>query len=172
VPPLGEKGWDRTPALRFDGSVLLFPTNLKPEEFWPHITINGGEVTPDLDDNRRPFGGGRVPVPAVGQEPVPNATPAKPEGGPDPARDLRQLEDHIVLLTALLQEDQVRADLAEAVVAKVTKAFQAGATTAEEVAKAKAAAVEASVRVAARKAELAFLQKKLDDVKKSSSPKK
>ena len=58
VPPLGEKGWDRTPALRFDGSVLLFPTDLKPEVFWHFVTINGGEVTPDLEE-RRPGGGRR-----------------------------------------------------------------------------------------------------------------
>ncbi len=53
VPALGEKGWDRTPALRFDGSTLLFPTDLKPNDFWPYVTINGGEVTPDPDDDRR-----------------------------------------------------------------------------------------------------------------------
>ncbi len=58
VTALGEKGWDRTPALRLDGSVVLFPTGLKPLEFWPFVTINGGEVLPDLAD-RGPFGGRR-----------------------------------------------------------------------------------------------------------------
>ena len=78
VPPLGEKGWDRTPALRFDGSTLLFPTNLKPEEFWPFVTINGGEVTPDLDDRRGP--GGRQPgaIAPPAEAAPPAANPPKP----------------------------------------------------------------------------------------------
>ncbi|MBN9119254.1 MAG: DUF1559 domain-containing protein [Planctomycetes bacterium] len=62
VPALGAQGWDRTPALRFDGSVTLFPTDLGPERFWPHVTINGGEVLADLDE-RRPFGARREPAP-------------------------------------------------------------------------------------------------------------
>ncbi|AMV26860.1 hypothetical protein VT84_20840 [Gemmata sp. SH-PL17] len=69
VPPLGDKGWDRTPALRFDGSVSLFPTNLKPELFWPYVTIDGGEVTVDPEDaagsNRPPLGARTAPPPAV-----------------------------------------------------------------------------------------------------------
>jgi hypothetical protein len=53
VPALGEKGSDRTPALWFDGHVSLFPTNLKPLDFWPFVTVNGGEVTPPLDSDGR-----------------------------------------------------------------------------------------------------------------------
>ncbi|WP_315854106.1 DUF1559 family PulG-like putative transporter [Gemmata palustris] len=73
VPPLGDKGWDRTPALRFDGSVSMFPTNLKPEVFWPYVTIDGGEVTVDPEDaagsNRPPLGTRPVPPPAVKEAP-------------------------------------------------------------------------------------------------------
>jgi hypothetical protein len=169
VPLLGEKGWDRTPALRFDGSVLLFPTNLRPEEFWPHITINGGEVTPDLEDNRG-FGRSRpTPAVGVGQEPLPsNPAPAKPDG----AGPLRDLEERVAELTLLLQDDQARAAIAEATLEKATKAFQAGVVTAEEVEKAKVLATEARVRVAARMAELTVLKGKLDNAKKGSSPRK
>jgi len=78
VPLLGEKGADRAPALRFDGSTLLFPTNLTAERFWPFVTINGGEVTEDPDD-RRPIRGGRdVPPP----DSPPTATQPAPKGPP------------------------------------------------------------------------------------------
>jgi hypothetical protein len=72
VPPLGEKGWDKTPALRFDGSVLLFPTNLTPDQFWPFVTINGGEATQDPEE-RGPFGGRPLPLPGATEVAPPGA---------------------------------------------------------------------------------------------------
>ncbi len=67
VPALGEKGSDRAPALRFDGSAVLIPTNFQPGQFWPYVTTNGGEVTDDLDGRTRrsPFGARPSPQPSV-----------------------------------------------------------------------------------------------------------
>ena len=78
VPALGGKGADRAPALRFDGSALLFPNGLTPEQFWPYVTTNGGEVVADVDDRR--FRGGRgAGEPPVSADP---ATPPAPKGQP------------------------------------------------------------------------------------------
>ncbi len=66
VPALGEKGWDHTPAIVFDGSVFMCPTKLKADRFWPSVAINGGEVAEDLDDDHRrrpPLGGQPVAQP-------------------------------------------------------------------------------------------------------------
>lgn len=65
VPALGEKGADRAPALRFDGSTMLFPNGLTAEQFWPYVTVNGGEVTADPDDRPRGGGRGRADLPPV-----------------------------------------------------------------------------------------------------------
>ena len=168
VPALGEKGWDRTPALRFDGSTLLFPTNLRPEQFWIYVGIDDGMVTPDLDDGRRPFGGRRrhypaEATPAISPEPAPGApVPAKEDG---PAEKVREFEARVAEATAALRQEEARAALAVAEAERATALFNAGAATAEEVAKARATAEEARKRVQVRKDELTRAQAILDAVR-------
>jgi hypothetical protein len=148
VPPLGEKGWDRTPALRFDGSVLLFPTDLKAEVFWHYVTINGGEVTPDLDDDRRRPGGGRpVPQPPVANPPVPNDPVKQPDGAEARLREVRELALRVEELVEQLRAEEARAAAEAELAVEATRAFQVGKATAEDVAKAKARADEARKRV-------------------------
>lgn len=80
VPALGEKGADRAPALRFDGSTMLFPNGLTAEQFWPYVTTNGGEVTVDPDD--RPRGGGRGRADLPPDAPPTTATQPATKGSP------------------------------------------------------------------------------------------
>jgi hypothetical protein len=155
VPPLGEKGWDRTPALRFDGSVFLVPTNLKPEQFWPLVTINGGEVTPDFDDERRP-GLGRPPAAKDGG-PVPPPEAGKPDGGGREARklDIVISEQRLVDLKAALRKAEAEAEAQAVLTQRVVKLFEAGGATREEVSKAKAG-------LDVRKAEVELRRREVD----------
>jgi hypothetical protein len=156
VPALGEKGWDRTPALRFDGSTLLFPTNLKPEEFWPFVGIADGIVTPDFDEDHGPFfGGGRrhrpaEAPPAIGPDPLPGLPVPKPDGG---AANLRDLELRAAEAEAALRQEEARAAAEVGAAERVVALFKAGAATAEEVATARVKAEDARVRVQLRKNE-------------------
>lgn len=76
LPPLGEERADRFVALFLDGSVRALPTNIKPDVLRWLLTTNGGEVVPDLDDERpRGFRGAGGRSDATGQ--------AEPPSGPD-----------------------------------------------------------------------------------------
>jgi hypothetical protein len=158
VPALGEKGWDRTPALRFDGSVLLFPTNLKPEEFWPFITINGGEVTPDIENDR----GLRHSLPSA---PPAGALPANPVKRPDGVEsrllEVRELEDRVAVMERALRAEEQRAAAATALAEETARAVAAGSATAEALAKARAAADEAKKAAQIRRDELQLGRERL-----------
>jgi hypothetical protein len=144
VPHLGEKGAERAPVLRFDGSTFLLPTNLKPDQFWPRVTINGGEIVEDVEDDV-PFGIRRRPaVPAVG------AGGRDGEKGPM-APELANLSDAV---DAAKRELNAAANEVE----RIEVAFKNGTANAED--RAKATTV---YDAAARK--LKLLQQQLDNVR-------
>jgi hypothetical protein len=155
VPPLGERGWDRTPALRFDGSVFLFPTNMKPEKFWPYVTINGGEIVEDVDDDRPPRG---IRPLRPGEAPPANNPVKQPE--------VRELKEKVTKLLAASGQAQHNARLAAADAEQTLKLFCAGAVTAEDAAKA-IANVEAARKFArVCEAELEAAEAQLDAANK------
>ena len=95
LPPMGEARAERFAALMFDGSVRLLPTRLDAATLRALITVNGGEVIPDLDRPRRGFpGGGSAPreeVPQTAPEVVPSSPPARVKdlGGVKPPSENR-----------------------------------------------------------------------------------
>jgi hypothetical protein len=154
VPSLGEKGWQNTPALRFDGSVFLIPTDLKPEQFWPFVTINGGEVTPDLDEHRGPFGA----------RPVPRRPQAEAVAG----AGQRDLEVRVAELTEQLRADKDLAAAEADRTARLRKLAATGGAAPAQVAAAEAALVAAEQKVRAREEELAQCQKQLEEARRGS----
>lgn len=177
VPALGEKGWDRTPVLLFDGSVRMFPTKLKPEAFWPHVTINGGEVTVDPDDDRRgPFGGGRRPV----TEPAAEApVPAKAkELDPLPAKDAppgaraELLAAKLAVTRAQVDAAAAQSEAAALILARLEKLAASGAVAEAEVARAKAVHAESLARVGVLRREVAVLEAELKAAKEKDAPRK
>jgi hypothetical protein len=175
VPSLGEKGWDRTPALRFDGSVTLFPTDLKPEQFWPYVTINGGEVTVDPDDRRGPFGGrgGGKPIaePSTTNQAVPD--PVKQREKEDARRrEVEELTRVVEESAALIQSERERAELAAAQAARLQQLFAKGAATAAELAAAKSALEAAVERTRAGAAALKQRQQELEELRRATEGKK
>jgi hypothetical protein len=147
VPLLGEKGADGALALWFDGHVSLFPMNLKPEDFWPFITINGGEVPVDLEGRS-----GRL-VPDPDSE---RATrPVKPRNAVElRTAEVRELEERVTVQEEALQAADKNAAIAAAQAQAAANAFERGAVTAEEVAKARAVADEAKQVARIRQQEL------------------
>lgn len=160
VPLLGEKGADRTPALRFDGSVCLFPTELRPELFWPHVTIDGGEVLPDVDTDRRvPFGFRSAPATEVPLTTQVEAAP-KPVQAPEPeplplpraakaGTDRTMLEARVAVLRALERNVAAQSEAAALVLARFEKLVGKGAVTQAEVSRAQAVHAESLARLAA-----------------------
>src|SRR5207237_9606110 len=120
-------------------------TNLKPGEFWPLVTINGGEVTPDYDTDRRldrPF---RTNPGAGSGEPPPASNSVKPL-----AFEIRDVERRLAEARAALREEEARTAIQAADTELVLKLFAAGGATAEEAAKAKAQLEEAQARLKTR----------------------
>ncbi len=158
VPPLGEKRWKTTPALRFDGSVFLCPTDLKPETFWALVTTNGGEVV-DIED--RPNLGGRpFPQPPTAKEPRPN-DPIKPNEAEERIAKIRDLENQLAKAEERLRAEEEKAKVAAVELDRVVRLFQTGNATQEEVEKAKLLRDQALVRVAAATQEVKLLQTEL-----------
>jgi hypothetical protein len=155
VPQLGEKGWDRTPALRFDGSVFMIPTDLKPERFWPFVTINGGEITEDFEE-RRPFGARREPN--VIAEPASGAR----------EREGAELERVVAEAEALVQREKQVAEVAAVRAEAVAKLVAAGGATAEELAKAKEALASAQAAVKVSEEKLKQCQMDLEAVRRGT----
>lgn len=180
VPALGEKGWDRTPALRFDGSVTMFPTKLKPEAFWPHVTINGGEVTVDPDDDRRgPFGRGGRPiaeppaeaVPVPSKEPIPVPVPPK-DAVPPGATRTEVLTVRLAALRAQAEAAAAQSEAAALILSRLEKLAASGAVGETEVARAKAVYAESLVRLEVAQREVAVLGAELKAAKEKDEPRK
>jgi hypothetical protein len=68
LPALGEAGADRFAVLMFDGSVRMLSTKLDAATLKALITVNGGEVIPDLEPRRGFPGGGGATREAVPKE--------------------------------------------------------------------------------------------------------
>ncbi|MDY3554580.1 DUF1559 domain-containing protein [Gemmata sp. JC717] len=160
VPALGEKGWERTPALLFDGSVLLLPTTLKPEMFWPRVTIDGGEVLPDLDDERGTLFGQR-PAPSVK---LPVKMPAEPPK-PIPTKELeplplpkkvgeRRTRESLAVKVAALQAQERAAALLKEATARLRERLEKSGAGQVEIERVEAVYVEALARLEAVQREL------------------
>jgi hypothetical protein len=68
LPALGEAGVDRFAVLMFDGSVRMLSTKLDAATLKALITVNGGEVIPDLEPRRGILGGSGAVREAVPKE--------------------------------------------------------------------------------------------------------
>ncbi|WP_157506653.1 DUF1559 domain-containing protein [Gemmata obscuriglobus] len=160
VPALGEKGWDRTPALLFDGSVFLLPTTLRPEMFWPRVTIDGGEVLPDLENERRvPFV--QRPASDVKRPATTQAEPPKPastkelEPLPLPKKVVeRGTRESLAVKVAALQAQERAAVLLKEATARLRERLEKSGAPIVEIERVEAVYVEALARLEAVRREL------------------
>jgi hypothetical protein len=145
VPALGENGTGETPSLRFDGSVLLFPSTLAADDFWPYVTIDGGEVRPDPSTLRR---SDHMAPPE--REPVPKAPGTAEQRLRE--SELRLLEQQVAELTELQRRAEAEAAAARA--KETAAAVASGTATAEQVARAQGLAAAARKVAVAHRTEL------------------
>ncbi|HEY1189978.1 MAG TPA: DUF1559 domain-containing protein [Gemmata sp.] len=173
VPLLGEKDWERTPALRFDGSVLLFPTKLRPYAFWPHVTVDGGEVTPDLGDDRRgpfghrtqPYSGRGVESPTPVKDPIPVPLPVKET----PLGAVRRAEVRLAVARAQEQLASVQTEATVAVLSRLEQLAAKGVVTREELARAQAVRADQQAHLEAARREVAKLEAELKAAKEKEA---
>jgi hypothetical protein len=148
VPLIGEKGAEGALALFFDGHVSLLPTSLKADEFWAFITINGGEVTVDLDPDGR---SGGIPGFPDNERPAGAARRAATELR---VSDVRELEEQVARAERELRDAERHAAAALDQAEEAARAFAGGKATAEQVAKARAVADAAKQFSQVRRQEL------------------